>query len=105
MSHHVANILSLAVLMASPGSFSAQKEPSQSGDMVSDQQAIDIVAKKLCKAEPIVGTRIPTPRKCETPAQLRAYNAQAREMIESYRQRTPCIMGMESGEKSKAMPC
>lgn len=68
-----------------------------------DEAAIDIVAKRLCQAEPIVGTRIPVPRKCNTPAQLRQFQAQAREMIENYRRR-PCMMGAESAN-NKAMPC
>ena len=68
-----------------------------------DQQSIDVVAKKLCRGEPVVGTRIAFKRKCDTPAQLAYYQRQAREIIEDYKRR-PCMAGAESGE-NKLMPC
>jgi hypothetical protein len=67
------------------------------------QGEIQIVAQKLCKAEPVIGTRLAPKRKCDTPAQLAAYQRQAREIIESYRQR-PCMVGAEGGE-GQAMSC
>ena len=66
------------------------------------QRQIDIVAKRLCKAEPVVGTRLAVKRKCDTPAQLIAYQRQAREMMEQYRQR-PCVAGTEAGDHKVAV--
>ena len=103
MSRISALVLSVS-LVALGSAAAAQGTTGAASASTPDTAAIDIVAKKLCQAEPIVGTRIPTPRKCNTPAQLKQFQAQAREMIESYRQRTPCLMGMESGD-GKAMPC
>lgn len=93
-----ASAIATAAVAGSASSTSASAQP------VTDAAVIDVIAKKLCKAEPIVGTRIPVARRCETPAQLRQFQAQAREMIENHRQRTPCLMGMEVGE-GQAMPC
>jgi hypothetical protein len=67
------------------------------------QAQIDIVAKKLCKGEPVIGTRLAAKRKCDTPAQLVHYQRQAREMIENLR-RGPCMAGAETGE-GQAMQC
>jgi hypothetical protein len=67
------------------------------------QAQIDIVARKLCKGEPVVGTRLAVRHKCDTPAQLVEYQRQARELIEDYRRR-PCMAGAESGE-NQPMPC
>lgn len=61
------------------------------------QRQIDIVAKRLCKAEPVVGTRLAAKRKCDTPEQLIAWQRQAREVMEQYRQR-PCVAGTEAGD-------
>jgi hypothetical protein len=66
------------------------------------QAKIDIVAKKLCKDEPVVGTRLAVRHKCDTPAQLVQCQRQAREMIEDFRRR-PCMAGAESGE-NQPMP-
>ena len=98
-------VLGVTVLLLS-ATASAQKSQSQppAADSPQRQAEIEVVAKKLCKAEPVIGTRLAVKRKCDTPAQLRQYQAQAREMIENHRQRTPCLMGMEVGE-GQAMPC
>jgi hypothetical protein len=69
-----------------------------------DDAAINVVAEKLCRAEPVIGTRIAFKRKCDTPAQLAAFREQAREIIEQYRHR-PCAMGVETGENSQVMSC
>ena len=68
------------------------------------QAQIDIVAKRLCKAEPVVGTRLAPKRKCDTPAQLVAYQRQAREMIEEFRRR-PCMAGTGAGPNDAPMQC
>ena len=102
---HLADsaVLGVTVLFLS-ATVSAQQSQPPAEVSPETQAQIDVVAKKLCKAEPVIGTRLAVKRKCDTPAQLRQYQAQAREMIENYRQRTPCLMGMESGD-GKAMPC
>ena len=69
-----------------------------------EERAINIVAEKLCRAEPIVGTRIPIRHKCDTPAQLKQYQRQAREIVEEYRRR-PCAVGTGTGESDAAMSC
>lgn len=69
-----------------------------------DEGRINIVAQKLCKGEPVVGTRLAPKRKCDTPAQLERYRAQAREMIEEYKRR-PCMAGVGTGENDIAIPC
>ena len=100
----ISSLVFYASLAALGTAAAAQGTTGAASASTPDTSEINIIAKKLCQAEPIVGTRIPVPRKCNTPAQLRQYQAQARELIESYRQRTPCLMGMESGE-GNAMPC
>jgi hypothetical protein len=68
------------------------------------QEEVEIIAKRLCKrAEPVIGTRLATKRRCNTPAELAAYQRQAREFIDNYRRR-PCIAGTEAGE-GQAMSC
>jgi hypothetical protein len=106
----VKNKLKLAVALpavlalASPVSGEASGPAAASATPASaDQQEINIVAQKLCRAEPIIGTRIAVKRKCDTPAQLKYFQQQAREIIEQYRHR-PCAMGAESGE-GQAMAC
>ena len=90
--------------VASPVSGEASGPAVASTTLASaDQQEINIVAQKLCRAEPIIGTRIAVKRKCDTPAQLKYFQQQAREIIEQYRHR-PCAMGAEGGE-GQAMPC
>ena len=69
-----------------------------------DERSITIVAEKLCRAEPIVGTRIPVRHRCDTPAQLAQYRQQAREIIEEYKRR-PCVAGTGSGESDITLPC
>ena len=102
MLSNIAVAISLSLLLAGPGSAQAPAAapPTQPS---ADQQAIDIVAKKLCRGEPIVGTRIAVKRKCDTPAQLTYYQRQARELIEEYRHR-PCMMGAEAAN-NQPMPC
>src|SRR5215213_7481710 len=76
---------------------SAQSPAAPTAPISPEAQAqIDIVAKRLCKGEPVVGTRLAVRRKCDTPAQLVQYQRQAREMIEDYRRR-PCMAGAEAG--------
>jgi hypothetical protein len=68
------------------------------------QAQIDIVAKNLCAAEPVVGTRLAVRRRCDTPAELANYQRQAREYIESYRHQ-PCVAGTGGGERDTLLPC
>ena len=89
--------------VASPVSGEASGPAVASTTLASAEQEINIVAQKLCRAEPIIGTRIAVKRKCDTPAQLKYFQQQAREIIEQYRHR-PCAMGAEGGE-GQAMPC
>jgi hypothetical protein len=99
---NIAVAISLSLLLTEGASAHAPAAapPTQAP---ADQQAIDIVAKRLCRGEPIVGTRIAIKRKCDTPAQLAQYQRQARELIEEYRHR-PCMMGAESAN-NQPMPC
>jgi len=69
-----------------------------------DEAEITIVAQKLCRAEPVIGTRIAIKRKCDTPAQLAQFRQQAREIIEEYKRR-PCMAGVGIGENDTPMPC
>lgn len=69
-----------------------------------NEQAIDVVARKLCKSEPVVGTRIPKPRKCNTPAELARYRDEARELIQNWNQR-PCNAGTTTGEGVASLSC
>ena len=96
-------ILALSVAPALIISTIASAESAGSPTTPEAQAQIDIVAKKLCKGEPVVGTRLAVRHKCETPAQLVEYQRQAREMIENYRRR-PCAAGVEAGE-GQAMSC
>ena len=99
---------SIAVLAAAAiitSTTAAAKSPAPATPVSPEvQQQIDIVAKRLCKAEPVVGTRLAVKRKCDTPAQLVAYQRQAREIMEEYRQR-PCMMGTGAGPNDTPMQC
>lgn len=95
-------LTSLCLIMPATA-FAQAPAPSPQTQAAADAASIDIIAKKLCQGEPVVGTRIPIKKKCDTPAQLAQYQAQAREMIENYRRR-PCMMGAESAN-NQAMPC
>ena len=92
--------LSLLLAEAVPAETPAVPTPAQPAATADE---INIVAKKLCHGEPVVGTRIAFKRKCDTPAQLAQYQRQAREIIEEYRRR-PCMAGAESGN-NQPMPC
>ena len=95
MSRCSIAILAAAAVITS--TTSAAKSPPPATPVSPEvQQQIDIVAKRLCKAEPVVGTRLAVKRKCDTPAQLVEYQRQAREIMEQYRQR-PCVAGAEAG--------
>jgi len=96
---NIAAAVSLSLFLADGG---AAQTPSVAATP-SDDEAIEIVAKRLCRGEPVVGTRIAFKRKCDTPAQLAQYQRQAREIIEEYRRR-PCMMGAESGN-NQPMTC
>ena len=63
---NIAVAISLSLLLTEGASAHAPAAapPTQAP---ADQQAIDIVAKRLCRGEPIVGTRIAIKRKCDTP--------------------------------------
>ena len=88
-----------------PSGTSVIEAPSGSATKApADERTINIVAEKLCHAEPIIGTRIAVKRKCDTPAQLAEYRQQAREIIEDYKRR-PCVAGTGSGESDATMPC
>ena len=98
MARGAITVLSAAMIIST----TAYAE-SSSNSPPPTQGEIQIVAQKLCKAEPVIGTRLAPKRKCDTPAQLAAYERQAREIIESYKQR-PCMAGAEGGE-GQAMSC
>ena len=95
-----AMIISTAAVAQAPSNSPPTAPPQAAAE---DPNEIEIMAKRLCKAEPIIGTRIPRKRKCNTPAELAAYQRQAREIIESYRRR-PCIAGVDGGE-GQPMAC
>lgn len=69
-----------------------------------DEKTIDIVAQKLCKAEPIIGTRIPKARKCASPEELARFREEAREIYETFRHR-PCVMGTDTDEHARPLTC
>ena len=98
---NIAVAISLSLLLTEGAFTQAPAPPPQAP---ADQGAIDIVAKKLCRGEPIVGTRIAFKHKCDTPAQLAHYQRQAREIIEDYKRR-PCMAGAGSGPNDKPMQC
>jgi hypothetical protein len=97
---NIAVAVSLSLFLADGG---AAQTPSVAATP-SDDQAIEIVAKRLCRGEPVVGTRIAFKRKCDAPAQLRQFRQQARELIEEYRHR-PCMMGTGAGPNDQPMQC
>lgn len=99
MAHSAIAVLTATAMIISTIAYAEPNSPPPTPD----QSEIQIVAQKLCKAEPVIGTRLAPKRKCDTPAQLAAYQRQAREIIESYRQR-PCMAGAEGGE-GQAMSC
>ena len=100
----LAVALPAVLALASPVSGEASGTAAASATVASaDQREIEIVAQKLCRTEPVIGTRIAVKRKCDTPAQLKHFQQQAREIIEQYRHR-PCAMGAEGGE-GQAMAC
>ena len=66
---YIALTVSLSLVLAE----SASAETPSVGSTThapADDGAINIVAQKLCRAEPVVGTRIAFKHKCETPMQL-----------------------------------
>ena len=87
--------------MAFSASHSAEE---QAPAPATNEQAIDVVARKLCKAEPVVGTRIPKPRKCNSPAELARYRDEARELIQNWSRR-PCNVGTSTGEGTGTLSC
>src|SRR5215210_2574335 len=104
MENRVVLALSVAsALMISTTAFAQSPAPPAAPISPEAQAEIEIVAKKLCKGEPVVGTRLAVRHKCDTPAQLVQYQRQAREMIEDYRRR-PCMAGAESAD-NQPMPC
>lgn len=103
MSYFIIFALAPFALIAAVNASAQAPSAPPSSQLPADAGTIDVIAKRLCKAEPIVGTRIPVRRKCDTPAQLAQYQQQARELLESYRRR-PCAMGTESGN-NQVMPC
>jgi hypothetical protein len=100
---NIAATVSLSLLLAAGASAEAPSAAS-TNQTPEDQEAINIVAKRLCRGEPVVGTRIAFKRKCDTPAQLAQYQRQAREIIEEYRHR-PCMMGTGAGPNDVPMQC
>jgi len=82
----------------------ASGQTSAASTVSADDPRIDIVAKRLCHAEPVIGTRIAVKRKCDTPAQLTQFRQQAREIIEDYKRR-PCMAGTGGGENDSVLPC
>lgn len=99
MARCAITVLTATAIIISTPAFAQSPPPAPT----QDQREIQIVAQKLCKAEPVIGTRLAPKRKCDTPAQLAAYQKQARELIEEYRRR-PCMAGAEGGE-GQAMSC
>ena len=99
----IAACFSLSLLLAKGGAAQAPSGTSTAKE-APDEKAINVVAEKLCRAEPIIGTRIPVRHRCDTPAELSQYRAQAREIIDQYRRR-PCMAGTGSGENDATMPC
>ena len=99
-----AIIASTSALAQSPPNSAAPSQPTASPDAAAQQaKEVEVVAKRLCKAEPVVGTRLAKRRRCNTPAELAAFQAQAREFIESWRRR-PCMQGAAGGE-NQTLPC
>lgn len=94
--------LSLSLLLT-PGA-AAEPATAPATQAPVDDRTINIVAQKLCRGEPVVGTRIAYKRKCDTPAQLAHYQAQAREIIEEYKRR-PCMAGAGAGPNDVPLPC
>jgi hypothetical protein len=102
MSRCSIAVFAATALIASTKAYAQSPHESVAAKSPEVEQ-IDVIAKRLCKAEPVIGTRIAIKRKCETPAQLAAYQRQAREIIENFRRR-PCMGGAEAGE-GQAMQC
>jgi hypothetical protein len=103
MSHCSLTVLAATALISSTTAYAKSPSGPPAATSPEAETEINVIAKKLCKADPVIGTRIVVKRKCDTPAQLAAYQRQAREMIENYRRR-PCMAGAESGN-NQAMQC
>ena len=99
----VAACVSLSLLLTEIA-YAQQAPKGAAAQATTNDKEINIVAQKLCQAEPIIGTRIPVRHRCDTPAELSQYRAQAREIIDQYRRR-PCMAGTGSGENDATMPC
>jgi len=102
MARSAITVLTATAIIISTTAYA--ESSSNSPPPAPDQSEIQIVAQKLCRAEPVIGTRLAPKRKCDTPAQLAAYQRQARELIEEYRRR-PCMAGTGAGESDQAMSC
>ena len=97
-----AAIIASTTVYAQSPSPSPPSTPPNAATQV--QNEIKIVAQKLCNADPVIGTRIPVKRRCNTPAELAEYQQQAREIIENYMRR-PCVAGTEAGERVQQLGC
>lgn len=106
MSRGATTALMITAIMASTTAYaqspSASSPPAAS--KVASQSEVEIVARKLCEADPVIGTRIAVKRRCSTPAELAEYQRQAREWIENYR-RMPCVGGTTGGDNAQAVKC
>lgn len=108
MSRGATTILMITAIMASTTTYaqspSASSSPAAPKVASQTPSEVEIVARKLCEADPVIGTRIAVKRRCNTPAELAEYQRQAREWIENYR-RMPCVGGTTGGDTAQAVKC
>jgi len=100
LSNVIATV-SLGLILGASAGAPAVTSPTQPP---ANEAEITVVAQKLCRAEPVIGTRIAVKRKCDTPAQLVQFREQAREIIEEYKRR-PCMAGVGVGPNDTPMSC
>ena len=104
MSRYSITSVAVTALILSATASAEPSTPTRAEPSPEEQAQIDIIAKKLCTKEPVVGTRIPVRHRCDTPKELAAYHKQARELYQTYTQR-PCMVGVGTGENDHVMSC